>query len=264
MGTLRDLTSRAAARRSSIAALLVVLGLAFAAPPEASAQGKKQKPPQSFSVLPVTITGVVVQNEQLVATGLIGSNPFTAPLTLAAHDTGGACPILDLSVGAIDLNLLGLRVETSDICLDITAVPGAVLGDLLCAVANLLNDGVPLTTVLAQLTAEQRLTPFLNALTSILDQAFDRITANNALAGATCSVLSLALGPIDLNLLGLAVALDDCNNGPVTVDITAIQGGGLLGDLLCSLSDLLNNNATSAAINAVLFQISRLLGQILG
>ena len=46
-----------------------------------------------------------------------------------------------------------------------------------------------------------------------------RITANTSLAGATCSVLSLELGPLNLNLLGLEVALDDCANGPVTVDM---------------------------------------------
>ena len=77
-----------------------------------------------------------------------------------------------------------------------------------------------------------------------LDQVFDRITANDALAAATCSILSLEVGPLNLNLLGLEVALDDCNNGPVTVDITAIQGGGLLGDLLCSLADLLNGGGS--------------------
>ena len=47
----------------------------------------------------------------------------------------------------------------------------------------------------------------------------------------------------DLNVLGLHVRLDNCNNGPVTVDITAIPstqpGGGLLGDLLCGVDNLL-------------------------
>jgi len=51
-----------------------------------------------------------------------------------------------------------------------------------------------------------------------------------------CSILHLELGPVDLTLLGLQVALDDCNDGPVVVDITAETGGGnLLGNLLCGL-----------------------------
>lgn len=51
-----------------------------------------------------------------------------------------ACDILNLTLGPLDLNLLGLRVQLNQVDLDITAVPGAgLLGDLLCAVANLLS-----------------------------------------------------------------------------------------------------------------------------
>lgn len=74
--------------------------------------------------------------------------------------------------------------------------------------------------------------------------------------------LSLALGPLDLNLLGLRVELDDCDGGPVTVDITAIPGG-LLGDLLCSLGRHPLNNPLNTAVQRLLWQISLLLGQLL-
>jgi hypothetical protein len=51
-----------------------------------------------------------------------------------------ACGILDLTLGPLDLNLLGLRVQLSQIDLTITAVPGGgLLGDLLCAIAGLLD-----------------------------------------------------------------------------------------------------------------------------
>ena len=252
--------------RAALAALVFVSSIALAAT-EALAQERKppQKPPQNFSVLPVTITGVTVQDGQLIANGLIGAQAFRTPLTITAQQAGAACPILDLSLGPIDLNLLGLRVLTSPICLEITAHQGGgLLGDLLCGVANLLAGGTPLADVLNQLQTQGQLTTFLNGLTSVLDQVFDRITANDALAAATCSILSLEVGPLNLNLLGLEVELDDCNNGPVTLDITAIEGGGLLGDLLCSLSDLLNGGGTNTAIQTVLFQISRVLGQLLG
>ena len=46
-----------------------------------------------------------------------------------------------------------------------------------------------------------------------------------------CNVLNLTLGPLDLNLLGLRVQLNQ-----VVLNITAIPGGGLLGDLLCGLA----------------------------
>lgn len=62
-----------------------------------------------------------------------------------------------------------------------------------------------------------------------------------------CPILHLELQIPDLNVLGLHVQLDDCHNGPVTVDITAIpstapQGGGVLGDLLCGVSGLLSGS----------------------
>lgn len=51
------------------------------------------------------------------------------------------CPILHLDLGPLDLNLLGLDIELSQIILDIVAEPGAgnLLGNLLCAVVGLLD-----------------------------------------------------------------------------------------------------------------------------
>lgn len=62
------------------------------------------------------------------------------------------CEILTLVLGPLDLNLLGLRVQLNRVVLDITAEsgPGNLLGNLLCAVAGLL-DGSPLTGLLGQL-----------------------------------------------------------------------------------------------------------------
>jgi hypothetical protein len=57
--------------------------------------------------------------------------------------TPGSCPILTLDLGPLDLDLLGLRVALSQINLLIEAIPGAgnLLGNLLCAVAGLLDPG---------------------------------------------------------------------------------------------------------------------------
>jgi hypothetical protein len=64
-----------------------------------------------------------------------------------------ACDILNLVLGPLDLNILGLQVNLQRVVLDITAVAGAgqLLGNLLCAVAGLL-DGSPLAGLLGQLT----------------------------------------------------------------------------------------------------------------
>ena len=55
-------------------------------------------------------------------------------------------------------------------------------------------------------------------------------------AVVSCSILHLVLGPLNLNLLGLHVHLNQ-----VVLDITAVPGvGSLLGNLLCSVANLLN------------------------
>ena len=57
-----------------------------------------------------------------------------------------ACPVLNLVLGPLHLDLLGLNVDLNQVILNITAQPGAgqLLGNLVCDVANLLNNN-PLT-----------------------------------------------------------------------------------------------------------------------
>jgi hypothetical protein len=63
------------------------------------------------------------------------------------HAPGSSTPILDLDINPIHLNLLGLNVQTSAICLDITAQSGSgnllgnLLGNVLNSVGNSLNQG---------------------------------------------------------------------------------------------------------------------------
>ena len=73
---------------------------------------------------------------------------------------------------------------------------------------------------------------------------------------ATCDILHLVLGPLDLNLLGLVVHLDQ-----VVLDITAQSGpGARLGNLLCAVAHLLDGSAPLNPIVALLNQILQLLG----
>ena len=85
-----------------------------------------------------------------------GSNPVTRASSVemsAVNAQAPACDILTLRIGAIHLDLLGLVVDLAPVALDITAQPGAgnLLGNLLCAVANLLNPGGILTQLQAVL-----------------------------------------------------------------------------------------------------------------
>jgi hypothetical protein len=62
-----------------------------------------------------------------------------------------------------------------------------------------------------------------------------------ATGAAACPILHLVLGPLDLNLLGLTVHLNQ-----VVLDITAQSGpGNLLGNLLCSVAGLLDQQGLS-------------------
>ena len=107
----------------------------------------------------LNVTGFQVVNGALSAVGqLTGSvldptgaslgtvdQAITMPLQVTA-----SCTILALTLGPLDLNLLGLMIHLDQVVLNITAVPGAgnLLGNLLCSVANLLNGGGPLGTLL--------------------------------------------------------------------------------------------------------------------
>jgi hypothetical protein len=57
--------------------------------------------------------------------------------------TGGGCQVLDLVLGPLHLDLLGLVVDLNQVHLNITAQPGPgnLLGNLLCGVAHLLDGG---------------------------------------------------------------------------------------------------------------------------
>jgi len=236
-----------------------------------------QSAQQASSLLPITInsvdiTGVTDNALQLVANATTASGrSLQIPLTLTNTTPNAVTPILDLHVGAIHLDLLGLKVDTSDICLKITAEsgPGNLLGNLLGGVAHLLDQGLDLNHILGSLTTDQ-LTDLSTGLSGLLNGAFGAIgsPANAAAGGAsvtstgTTQILHLALGPVDLNLLGLRVHLDDCHNGPVTVDITAESGPGkLLGNLLGGLAHLLDSNANT---NALLNKINKIIGEVSG
>jgi hypothetical protein len=60
-----------------------------------------------------------------------------------------SCDILKLRLGPLHLDVLGLVVDLNRVVLDITAEPGPgnLLGNLLCAVAGLLDGGVDLGSI---------------------------------------------------------------------------------------------------------------------
>jgi hypothetical protein len=125
----------------------------------------------------LTMTGVV-NGTAMKSTGDVvdvANQTFSAPVSINRPGAAGAagimqpaaqasCGILDLVLGPLHLDLLGLVVDLNQVILDITAVSGAgnLLGNLLCAVVGLLD--IP---------------GALASITHILD------TVNNILSGLT-------------------------------------------------------------------------------
>jgi len=156
-----------------VLATLICFGAAFVATP-ALAQSTQTNPTKAANAITVPISGAggggtfagtfqltnfAVNQGQVVANGLLtgvltAANGVTTSIvqTVSAPVQVGptACNILHLDLGPLNLNLLGLQVKLNEIVLDITAQPGAgnLLGNLLCGVANLLNNPSGLADVL--------------------------------------------------------------------------------------------------------------------
>ena len=103
------------------------------------------------------VTGFEVVDGQLVAVGTLSGQLLdalggvigtvtNAPVQLPVTEANGTCEILHLELGPLDLDLLGLVVHLDRVVLDITAESGAgnLLGNLLCAIAGLLDRDGPL------------------------------------------------------------------------------------------------------------------------
>jgi hypothetical protein len=192
-------------------------------------------------------------------TGTLAGLPFTTEITNFALELipdageGENCAILHLELAPIDIDLLGLHVDTSAICLDVTAIQGGgLLGDLLCGLAGdipLGLDGINLGGL-------------TGAIQDILDGVLSQGLANAGpsqggaedICDGECEILDLALGPVDLTLLGLNVNLDDCEEGPVQLCVSASRGEGLLGNLLCGLSGFPNLNLDLGELNQIVDQ----------
>jgi hypothetical protein len=118
-----------------------------------------QQIPATVTDAVVTITEFDVQGGELIAmgtlSGLLDGQPFNLDFAQAVTQAGpgASCDILTLDIGAIFLDLLGLQVDIAPISVDITAVPGAgnLLGNLLCAVAGLLDGPSPLAGLIDRL-----------------------------------------------------------------------------------------------------------------
>ena len=93
-----------------------------------------------------------------------------------------------------------------------------------------------------------------NSIGNVIGTVLKTVQMLVTINAATCDILHLELGPLDLDLLGLQVHLNR-----IVLDIDADPTGGLLGALLCAVANLLNVGGPLADIVALLNQILALL-----
>jgi hypothetical protein len=115
--------------------------------------------PMTETVEDVTFDVVAANAPQIAGSGSRGMMGTSA--------APPACDILNLVLGPLDLNLLGLEIHLDTVVLDIVAQsgPGNLLGNLLCTVAGLL-DGTPLGGLLPELLGQ--LGDLLNQILGVL------------------------------------------------------------------------------------------------
>src|SRR5215210_1806983 len=223
-------------------ALALLVPAAGAAPASASSKGQV--------TVGAKITLFAVADRKIVARGVLtsrvsGANQTQAartPITFAVVSQAGRCSVLTLNLQGLDLTLLGLNVNLSEVNLLIYAQRnGGVLGRLFCALSRSqlrLGRGASVAgaqKVVRALNSQLKDRP-MRVFQGTAGLAKDE-GASAAQASPTCEVLRLVLGPLRLNLLGLVVELYGPNRrSPVTLTITGIRGGGILGDLFCGLT----------------------------
>ncbi len=164
-------------------------------------------------------------------------------VTLAVKTATSGCKVLDLSLQKLKLTLLGLTVDTSAVNVHITGERTGSLGKLFCQLAT----GLKLSNVAKTARAVTSMNRSLrrHPMHALRFQA-PLATKAQTTTGPSCSVLSLTLGPLNLDLLGLNVDLyGPTTKDPVVVTITADPNGGSLGKLFCQLAN--NAQAPSGA-----------------
>jgi hypothetical protein len=271
--------------RKLVIAVLSAFALAAAVAPPALAQSSRS----SRLSLTARVTSFHATKKGLQASGTLsgrlssgtGVSRDSAPVSFAvrAKSKGGQCSVLTLHLAPLDLELLGVQVQTSTINLDIYAVHGQVLGNLFCALSRAKVTFPRAASIARALNARLhgRSLRVFTASQSVRARPVTGIAsawqeaATTTAAPASCQVLKLVLGPLNLNLLGLVVDLyGQTHKSPVIVTINAIPSKGLLGQLLCGLAGGtgvssvggLQSLLNSLGVNLSTTQIQSLLGQL--
>ena len=169
------------------------------------------------------------------AQGNQNRNPMVVPVSGAAKVIG-----TEQIVGTVTGNYAISRFDVKDKQL-------VAIGTMTGTVTD--SAGVVVRTFVQQVTV-----PVVNAGGAAMTAA----AAPAAAALGSCDILNLVLGPLHLDLLGLVVDLNQ-----VVLNITGQTGAGnLLGNLLCSITGLLDAGSLGQQIVNLLNQLIGVLGSL--
>ncbi len=231
--------------------LVVLCALALLVPVAAADARATASSDGGRVVVGAKITRFAVADRKIVARGVLTSRVSgggdtqvaRTPVRFAVAAVPRRCNVLKLTLDDLQLSLLGLNVDLSKVNLRIFAVRrgdgSGILGRLFCSLSR---STLRLGSAGSAADARRAVRALNTRLEDHPMRAFrasavlNSPDASTAQAGS-CQVLKLVLGPLDLNLLGLVVQLyGPTKTSPITLTITATPGGGVLGDLFCSVS----------------------------
>jgi hypothetical protein len=176
---------------------------------------------------------VIGQHASATTAPAVVRKPFTAAIAAKRGTYASAeriCDVLTLNLGPLHLELLGLVIDLSRVVLTIKADSnGGLLGSLFCGIAGRsAASTAQLNSTAKKMTKAARANGLNQGVAAFQAQV---APGYQQAPGTVCSILDLVLGPLDLNVLGLLIHLDR-----LRLTITAVRGGGILGDLLCGLA----------------------------
>lgn len=160
------------------------------------------------------------------------------PATQPPPPTTTGTQLATLTLNPLNVNLLGLNVQTSQIQINIAAQPGngALLGNLLGDVSNLVN--VPAVSAVVNNVLGNVVTLVNSGSLSVagVNTSSGPFSSPHGSAASTTPVLTLHVAPVTLDLLGAVVT-----TSPIDLTITATSGQGLvLGNVVTDLANLFN------------------------
>lgn len=163
---------------------------------------------------------------------VVGATLGLMPATTASAAPRSAAPRAAAVPAATTLPVTGTLADGTAFTGALSNLSTSVVGGVLQLSGTVTGTGIPAGG-----------TAFTTPITSLIPSG-------------SCTILTLDLGPLNLNLLGLVVDL-----APVMLDVTAVPGAGnLLGNLLCAVTHLLDGNGPLAGLSALLNRLLTGLG----